>query len=330
MICNGNLVSHPILLKLLTLLLVVGIGVRSSGFLFQNFLNLNPEFPSSQYQQAGLDIQNLSQRWIVNGQQAIQLIQQGATVLDTRSIKGRLAGTLPGSHVVAWQDFSQSQAPHRGKLILQDQILTEKLQSLGVFKNQPVVVVGDPKTGWGEDGRIVWMLRTLGHDQAVLVDGGYPAIAGQLEGINREPHSTQTGDFVVHRRLNWEIDQHQLKQRLNHPNVVVIDSRQPREYQGETPYGEQRGGHIPGAIHLYYRDWLDETGLLLSQEQILAQLSQRGITPDTEIVVYCTGGVRSAWLTTVLTDLGYTAKNYPGSMWEWSASPPASYPLEQK
>lgn len=323
-----NIFSHPIQLGFLVILLLCGM-VWSFRFFFPRMI-LSSKVLTSEYRPAVIHPQSFNQQWVINGDQAIDLIQQGATLLDVRSLKLLKGSALPGSQAVAWQDFSQSQSPNRGKLLTSDQILTEKLQRLGIIQDQPVVVVGDPKTGWGEDGRIVWMLRTLGHSQAVLVDGGYGALvsAGLLKPSNLSTASKQ-GDFVVRRREDWTINQNQLQQKFNDPNIVVIDSREPREYNGQTPYGEQRGGHIPGAIHLYYQDWLDDKGLLLPAAQILKQLDQLNITPNTEVIVYCTGGIRSAWLTTVLVDLGYNAKNYPGSMWEWSASSPDIYPLER-
>ena len=44
-----------------------------------------------------------------------------------------------------------------------------------------------------------------------------------------------------------------------------------------------------------------------------------GLRPNNEIITYCLGGVRSAWLFFVLRFAGYEkVKNYPGSWWEWS------------
>ncbi|MGB3532166.1 MAG: rhodanese-like domain-containing protein [Microcoleaceae cyanobacterium] len=321
-----NIFSHPIRLGFLLFLFCIGIAGISRLFL------LNEEIPASQYRPVTVSSEALNQRWVVNADQAIDLIQQGAILLDARSLKLLKGATLPGSNAIAWQDFSQSEKPNKGKLLTSDRILTKKLQALGIVQNKPVVVVINPKTGWGEDGRIVWMLRSLGHRQAVFVDGGYPALVSagwlKLKQSNVLQNNIKTGDFVVRRRLDWTVNRDQLQQQFNSENIVVIDSREPREYNGQTPYGEKRGGHIPGAIHLYYQDWLDEDGLLLSQSRILAQLNQLGITPETEIIIYCTGGIRSAWLTAVFVDLGYNAKNYPGSMWEWSASAAADYPLE--
>jgi thiosulfate/3-mercaptopyruvate sulfurtransferase len=108
---------------------------------------------------------------------------------------------------------------------------------------------------------------------------------------------------------------------------VVLDTREPREYRGETPYGETRGGHVPGARHLFYKDLQAEDGRLLPPARLKARLAALGIGEGTEIVAYCTGGVRSGWVTTVLNDLGLRARNFAGSMWDWSAGDPAEYPL---
>ncbi|NET37990.1 MAG: hypothetical protein F6K19_39335 [Cyanothece sp. SIO1E1] len=136
------------------------------------------------------------------------------------------------------------------------------------------------------------------------------------------------GDFVVQRQQTWAIQRQQLKASLNEPNLILIDARELREYTGATPYGEQRGGHIPGAIHLHYKELMDDQGELISRQAIETKLQGLGIQPNAQIVIYCTGGIRSGWLTTVLVNLGFQVKNYAGSMWEWSAAPAEHYPIE--
>ena len=125
----------------------------------------------------------------------------------------------------------------------------------------------------------------------------------------------------------FEIRKEELKDRLGNPNLVVLDVREPREYEGKTPYGESRGGHVPGAQHIWYKDLIGKDGKLLPRAEIEKVLAGKGVTRETEVVAYCTGGIRSGWFTNLLNDLGYKARNYAGSMWEWSAQPAAEYPL---
>ncbi|MBD2103014.1 sulfurtransferase [Leptolyngbya sp. FACHB-261] len=277
-----------------------------------------------------VESQALNSRWVVSADEAKQLIAQGATVLDARGGL-KLQKPLARAIAVNWKQFAQPHAPDQGKLLDDDHLLTQKLQAVGVSRDKPVIAVGDPARGWGEDGRVVWMLRTLGHQKAVLVDGGYQALvkAGVPTAWSAATVAPRPGDFVVERTTAWTIDRAQLKAELGQQNVVVIDTREAREYAGATPYGEQRGGHIPGALHIYYKDLLDQNGKLLPREQMITKLEQLGVTQDTQVVAYCTGGIRSGWFTSILSDLGYKAKNYAGSMWDWSAGPVASYPLEK-
>ena len=273
--------------------------------------------------------QKIKNQWIISSAQAQELVAQGATILDARSCKIFSVQSLLNATCISWQEFSQSQSPFKGKLLTDDKFLTEKLQAIGIFNHKPVIVFGNTINGWGEDGRIVWMLRTLGHQKSFLVDGGFAALAkaGFPTVKFTKNNSPPRGDFVVNRNKNWHISQNELKTNLEKDNLVIIDTREPQEYAGKTPYGEQRGGHIPGAIHIYFKYWLDNNGMLLSRDKILEMLIEKGVTKDKIIVTYCTGGVRSAWSTSVLTDLGFKVKNYSGSMWEWSASNADIYPL---
>ncbi|MDO9023236.1 rhodanese-like domain-containing protein, partial [Zwartia sp.] len=100
-----------------------------------------------------------------------------------------------------------------------------------------------------------------------------------------------------------------------------------REYAGQTPYGEGRGGHLPGATNVWFKSFLKSDGYLKSREEITRLLLEHGITDKNEIIVYCSGGFRSAWVMSVLNDYGYQVKNYAGSMWQWSDRNFLRFPL---
>jgi len=269
-------------------------------------------------------------RWVVSAEQAKQLIDEGATILDSRNVLIWLVGHIPKAVQISWKQFSQ-QSPHKGKLLENAKILEQKLRKFGIFNNHPVIVIGNPSfpCNFGEEGRIVWMLRTLGHEFAVFVDGGEAALTQIGFPITLEITKPIFGDFVVKQTNLWLIQQNELQDNLLTQKQIIIDTRSPQEFAGATPYGEQRGGHLPDAVNYYFKDLLDANGYLLPREQIIAKLNNFGITKDTPIVTYCTGGVRSAFFVAVLADLGFiNVKNYAGSMWEWSAEPASNYPLQ--
>ena len=50
-----------------------------------------------------------------------------------------------------------------------------------------------------------------------------------------------------------------------------------------------------------------------------AELAAMGVTQDSTVVAYCTGGIRSGFMYMVLRWAGYeSAQNYDGSWWEWA------------
>jgi thiosulfate/3-mercaptopyruvate sulfurtransferase len=271
--------------------------------------------------------------WVVNAATAKQLIEAGATVIDVRSKLSWAFRRVPNAQRLSWQQFSQKSPANRGKLLANSHVLEQLLRQSGISNNKPVIVVGNltHPLHFGEEGRIVWMLHTLGHTQAAFVDGGQQALvkAGvELEMWSNQPQ--QLGDFRINRTTDWEIEAEQLQSLLENHHIITIDSRESREYNGATPYGERRGGHIPGAIHLYFKELLQANGYLLFPAQIADKLKQVGIEKDSdkEVIIYCTGGIRSAFFVAVLVSLGYTnVKNYPGSMWEWSQAEASTHPL---
>lgn len=270
--------------------------------------------------------------WFVTPAQAKQQISQGAIVLDVRAAAAYKTKHIKGAQHTTWQHFSEPKAPNQGRLLSQDSVLTSRLQALGISSNKRVLVYGDPIGGWGEDGRIVWMLRTFGHTQAAIVDGGYSAMINVGITTSTTLPQVAKGNFTIKRLGTWSINKTQLQSAVSQnkapASMTLIDTRELREYQGAVPYGESRGGHVPGAIHLYYKDLLMRSGRLYDRDVLLARLKQKGIVPSKPVVAYCTGGIRSGWFVAVLYDLGFkSVKNYAGSMWEWASQPASQYPL---
>jgi len=271
--------------------------------------------------------------WIVDAKKAHALLEGGATVLDARGKIAFRSEHIENAQPASWQEFSKSSKAKKGNL-LSSKVIQAKLRAKGVSNEVPVIVVGDPKKGWGEDGRIVWMLRTMGHKNATMVDGGHSAlVAAGAKTTSGAADKIVPGDFTAKRTKRYAVNEKQIREALasDTGKPAFIDTREAREYAGKTPYGESRGGHLPGAVHLHFSDLYGPDGKLLPRDKIEAKLRELGIeSKDQEIVAYCTGGIRSGFFVVVLQDLGYrNARNYAGSMWEWSAMPKETHPLEK-
>ena len=76
-------------------------------------------------------------------------------------------------------------------------------------------------------------------------------------------------------------------------SYVIIDARSIEEYNG-TNETKQRKGHIPGAVHIEYKDVKTKDGKLKNAETLKAMYEEKGVTSDKTVIIYCKSSVRAA------------------------------------
>ena len=256
--------------------------------------------------------------------ETLRLIPRKQVVLvDTRSSFKYLLGHVPGAvHLGNWEDFTRRVDGVRGLLIEDKGVIAERLKPLGITHNKTIVIYGDPNDPWRTDGRFLWMFERYGFNKVAILKGGL--IGWQKNGGTVErgrsdklsPSSLAAGDIQLNDLV--AANQEWIAKRLGSNNLAIIDNRTRKEYDGAVPYGSARGGHIPNAIHIHWPDFFSSDGSIKSKEALTQLLGHYGIRSDQEIVVYCTGGVRSAMAYFVFRFLGYKVRNYDGSWWDWS------------
>jgi thiosulfate/3-mercaptopyruvate sulfurtransferase len=245
-----------------------------------------------------------------------------ALLIDARGLVAYHSGHVPGAVHAPWTRFTDG--PLSGTVVASAE-LQERLRDIGVQNETTVVVYGDWNYGWGEEGRLFWMLEYMGHLDVRVLAGGMPrwrALGRPSRSVTEE---VARGDFVSNPRPTLRATTADVLQAVtvpDRPSAVIFDARTVEEFEGSTPYGSARGGHIPGAQHLDWKGLFAPSGQLRPKGEILEILEGLGVGPNTEVITYCTGGVRSAFVYLVLSWVGVDGvRNYDGSWWEWSSQP---------
>lgn len=247
-------------------------------------------------------------------------------IIDTRSKIKYLLGHIPKAiHLGKWQDFTQEVKGVRGLLIKDPKFIIDKFNSYGIHPKKHIVIYGDPDDPWRTDGRFFWMFERFGFNQVTIYEGGlknWKKSGGKME-FGRGQALAKPLLTAADIRLNDEVsaEQQWILERLDSQTLAIIDNRTLDEYLGAMPYGSPRGGHIPNAVHIYWPDFFLPSGHMKSKTELLNILTRFNITYEKEVVVYCTGGVRSAMAYFVLRHLGFKVRNYDGSWWDWSQNP---------
>jgi rhodanese-related sulfurtransferase len=118
------------------------------------------------------------------------------TILDARPAREYRRGHVPGAIRIDWKAFREGRG-RTGKLPADLGRVATELAALGVDSNRAVVVYGDARQGWGEEGRIVWMLTYLGHPHVSLLDGGWAAWLAAKQPASDARERPLPGNFIA-------------------------------------------------------------------------------------------------------------------------------------
>ncbi|MGL6100173.1 MAG: sulfurtransferase [Fusobacteriaceae bacterium] len=245
---------------------------------------------------------------------------QKYTIIDARGEKDYAKGHIEGSIPTSWPELSNMKGKNGDKdwgvVELDKTSLTEKIQKLGVMKNRPVVVHADA-LAWGEDTRVWWTLQLGNVPDVYILSGGINSWKKNGLPVVKEKTEIKKGDFVVE-SINRDIVIGTDELAKNLKSYKVIDTRDKKEYEKKSLYGEVRDGHIPGSININYSEFRDKDGIFLSKEATKKLLMSKGIRENDTIVTYCTAGIRAAMVVYVIGEAGYKVKNYDASFAEWA------------
>ena len=248
--------------------------------------------------------------------------REGLVIIDVRGKAAyAFGGHIPGAVNATWHEFSDPDAAAKGLLDPDTSRLEQKIQALGINPDSDVVIYSNPFDNWGDEGRMFWMLQYLGHARLKILDGGWVKWTAEHRKYEHGVVTPKPGSFKAAVNSDVIIEKDELKKIVKrpHPETVIADARSLEEYAGKEISGIPRSGHVPGAASVPWNAFLNPDATVKDLEKIRAGLDDKGLHPSHEVVCYCTGGVRSAWLYVVLKLAGYQkVRNYPGSWWEWS------------
>ena len=224
---------------------------------------------------------------------------------------------IPGAYYLDLdRDLSSPIKLHGGRHPLPnlDQFAT-KLASFGIVQSETLVVAYDDSR-FAFASRLWWLLRYLGHDRIVLLDGGWNAWQGGAYPTTQDIPLPRQGSFIPQSQADWIVDLETVKSRKDLSGVVLVDSRDSDRYEGKREPIDPIAGHIPGAVNSPWKQVSEPEGYLHSpKEQAKLWSSYRQAE---EIIVYCGSGVTACVNLLSLQMAGVdNAKLYPGGWSDW-------------
>lgn len=192
---------------------------------------------------------------------------------------------VPGAHWWFWKGALWHETD---RAFATSEALAQQLGGMGIGPDDEIVLYGEP-VQFGTYA--FWVLKMAGFTNLKLLDGSKKRwIADGM------PFSTDMPDAsaVVHPAPGeaevLSVGRDDIRARLGEPGRVLLDVRSPEEYRGERvmpppgfDHGAERAGRIPGAVHLFFRELLNEDDTYKDKEELARILGGAAAAPDDEI-----------------------------------------------
>jgi len=261
---------------------------------------------------------------LITPQELVERLEQ-TTLLDVRwSLSGPpgideyLQGHIPGA-VFVDLDRELSAAPGPGgRHPLPDAwSFTSAMRNAGVSSRRPVVVYDGGNSMAA--ARAWWLLRYFGHGHVAVLDGGFAAWTAAGYPVATKPVAGGHGDFVASPGRMPLIDAAGAAKLAG--AGILLDSRAPERFRGESEPVDPVAGHIPGARNRPTTANVDDQGRFRSAEALSEEFKRIGVDGSAQVGAYCGSGVAAAHQVLALELAGYPATLYAGSWSEWITDP---------
>ncbi len=214
------------------------------------------------------------------------------------------------------RDLSSPVKSHGGRHPFPDSdVLAQKFTQMGIIKHDTLVVAYDD-SHFAFASRLWWLLRYLGHDSVVLLDGGWQDWLKQNYPVSNAIPEQKMGSFTPQPNPDLLVEINTVKLAQGNDSVIIVDSRDRDRYLGLREPIDPIPGSIPGAVNSPWKQVSNESGYLqpLEYQQQLWQQYQ----PAEAIVVYCGSGVTACVNLFSLNLAGFkNTKLYPGGWSDW-------------
>ena len=238
---------------------------------------------------------------------------------------------IPGSYNVQEEDFAYDTAGLNLQ-VLPPERLRAHLGTFGITDNSRIVVAHG-KNFLEYATRVILTLDRAGFgDRTSFLDGGTAAWIKEGRDVTPTVPAKRQSALGVLQLNPVVVDADFVKAHVGKPGNSVVDGRAAVFYDGTQAGGGRehphRAGHIAGAKSVPYNSLYSDDGYVRPTAELQSLFAKAGVAPSDTVVGYCHIGLQATAMLFAARVLGHPVRLYDGSFEDWSAHPPAAFPVE--
>lgn len=229
-------------------------------------------------------------------------------------------GHIPGAFLVDFErDLSDPEGDFGGDHpFLQPEAFANLLEKYGA-RDDSLLVLYD-ESSLMSAARFIYQAKFSGLACPIrILKGGYEAWLQAGGETERDlPKAPGGGALTIAPAPELICRQDTVKAQYDDPTSLLIDSRSPERYRGETEPRYPVAGHIPGAVNYYYEDILIDGAL---KDTAFLEAHFADLKNYDDIILSCGSGGTACVNSLGLDMVGIPHRIYNGSYSDWIKNP---------
>jgi thiosulfate/3-mercaptopyruvate sulfurtransferase len=226
-------------------------------------------------------------------------------------------GHIPNSDFLNLEDISLKNTPY--PFMMPDIKTFDKVMSLkGVGPDTHVILYSRANIQWAT--RVWWMLKSMGFNNASILNGGFDRWKNQNKNISTTPITYQENKFISIPQNGLFCTKEEVLNSLTNNNISIINALRSTLHDGSEKVDYGRLGHIKNSINIPSLEMVDpDTNLYKSLEDLKIIFNNYNVLSKEKVIAYCGGGIAATNIAFVLTALGFNNITvYDASLSEWA------------
>jgi thiosulfate/3-mercaptopyruvate sulfurtransferase len=211
------------------------------------------------------------------------LLEDGIRIVDCDPHAAYRRVHVPGA--VGVRDNYFKNPDDRTFVMNEDQIKVE-MSSLGIGDDTAVIAYD----GFGSlyATRLWWVLSYYGHGSVRVLNGGWSKWFAERRPMTNTRPEIERGEFTPRPDSSILATAEQMKEDVDKTDAVFLDVRSIEEFTGENDRGNARAGHLPGAVHLEWLDYVtpDAVQTFKPAAELRSMFEGAGVTPGKRVSTY--------------------------------------------